>query len=237
MELGRSSARSLTLSLKGKASLRRKALTWLVVGCVVVVAACSSDSNSDDATSEEADAQSSGEQANAVDPGADDQNAGDQEQPNGDAGSDSDVNEDRVCDVIEPVVDEMVAATSLDVELDGEISEPNMSELGCDLRLVGPDVSLTVVIARAPAILSSVDTFLGTMVDSELVGPVPSLGSDAQLMRETMSPSAFTAMSSNGRVWQVSATDNLAPATGEPSADIEAVAVSISEVLRSRLDG
>lgn len=226
MELGSFSAHPLTTTLQ------RLAVALLMASCVAFAASCSSDSSNGEATPEDTDPQSLGEQANAVD-----QSAGDQESLNGDAEVNADLNEQRVCELIEPVVDEMVAATSLDVELDGDISEPLMSAVGCDLRLNGPDGSFTVTIGRVPDLFGSVDAFTGTFSDAELVGPAPSLGSDAQLIRNTLAPSVFTVMWSNGRVWQVTASDNLASSTGNPTTDVETVAVSVAEVLKGRLEG
>ncbi|NLD76905.1 MAG: hypothetical protein GX643_09590 [Acidimicrobiales bacterium] len=202
---------------------RRPVLFWLAVSSVLLGVGCSSDSGDDAA------AGGSGNRPPTEQDAGEDSGQGD-----GGAGASSDVNESPVCEVIAPVVDDMVAAAALDLPLTDD-SPADKTAAGCELRFAGPEATVTVTIGRVPAVISTVDAMVSSFQDVDPVGPLPSLGDDAQLLEDSMDGStAYVLLSGNGRVWQVTAYDSTAGTAD--AADSGEVGTAIAEVLKARID-
>lgn len=219
---------------------RRWGHRWLAVGCIVLGAACSSGS---------ADGAVDRDVGSPVEQTAGDNNAQGTDGPapvpeaetasetetGGGPATNLDVAESPVCDVIAPVIDDMVAAADVGVPLDDDapISIPGG---GCELRFSGSDVALRITIGRFPAVLSSVDAVVSSFVDVELVGPLPSAGDDAQLLHDGIEDSrVYALLTGGGRVWQVTVTDGFAGTVDGSGLNTEAIAISMAEVLKTRI--
>lgn len=216
-----------------ESSTARRFATGIVACGLLLAAACSSDSEPTTSPAA-ADAGGASDAADASDAGS----AGGSGPDLAESTAGAEVATARVCDLIAPFVDDIVAAFGTDLPL-AEGSPDGRLESGCtiDLRETEPGIDRAAAIidvARLPAVIADV----ATAAESNDIGgsrsEASSVGGDAQLLTDPADEMAIVVFSSGGRVWSVKATW----AMGEPPEghDLERAVPEVARVVRAGLE-
>jgi len=197
---------------------------WLGVCSVLLVAACSS-STSDGASGSNAvvDAESPTDDVAAGAPHS--------------GGSDlaGELATAAMCDLIEPIVDDVVAAADLDIPL-ADDSPYAVGASECHFQFSGDAATVEVTVARQPTIYGDDVAALAASFSetTRSDAPAPTLGDEALLLESSLSGEAYAVFPVDGHVWVATVRDEVAGATGQPGADVGATAVAVGAAV---LDG
>lgn len=180
-------------------------MSSLVLALCLVGAACSSDADGEAADVVDADANTdadnNGAEPNVVDDAIDEVN----ETLNDESGSgDGPLSVDPVCDLIEPVTDEIYDALGLDIM---PVQTDSVLDMSCTLEAASQEFPeetvVSVIISRQPAVLTSVEQSISSVRDDPqaTVTDASGLGDGASMISWGEGDSVTMYFMNGGRLW------------------------------------